>query len=128
MEGHAVAAVGAAYGVPVAEVRAVSNAIGRRDRDGWDLPAAFAALAAAGPALAALADGPAPAADGPASVAGCARVAGPALGDGAVTASGPDRAAVTEATPASPVPATQPPRTPPPQTPPLETQSLETQP
>jgi futalosine hydrolase len=55
MEGHAVATAAAVHGVPVAELRAVSNVIGRRDRDGWDLPRAFAALAAAGPALTSLA-------------------------------------------------------------------------
>jgi futalosine hydrolase len=42
-----VATAAAAAGVPFAEVRTVSNLIGRRDRSTWDIPAAFAALSAA---------------------------------------------------------------------------------
>ena len=47
MEGAGVAAAGAAYGVPVAEIRAVSNAVGPRDRAAWRIPEALAALGTA---------------------------------------------------------------------------------
>jgi futalosine hydrolase len=47
MEGFGVATAAAAAGVPFAEVRTISNLIGRRDRSAWDIPAAFAALGAA---------------------------------------------------------------------------------
>ncbi|MHB9759649.1 futalosine hydrolase [Streptomyces sp. BYX5S] len=47
MEGFGVAEAAAAHGVPVAEVRAVSNAVGPRDRDAWRIGDALAALAAA---------------------------------------------------------------------------------
>jgi futalosine hydrolase len=52
MEGAGVAAAAALHGVAVAEVRAVSNLVGPRDRDAWDIPAALSAL---GPAVAAIA-------------------------------------------------------------------------
>jgi futalosine hydrolase len=44
MEGYGVAWAAVEEGVAWAEVRAISNLIGRRDRSGWDIPAAFAAL------------------------------------------------------------------------------------
>lgn len=47
MEGYGVAAAAALAGLPFAEVRAVSNLIGNRDRDAWRLDLAFAALTAA---------------------------------------------------------------------------------
>jgi futalosine hydrolase len=52
MEGYAVAVAAREHGVGWAEVRAISNTVGRRDRSTWDIPAAFAAL---GTAIAALA-------------------------------------------------------------------------
>jgi len=51
MEGAGVWAAAEPYGLPVLEVRAVSNAVGRRDRSGWDVPAALAALSRASAAL-----------------------------------------------------------------------------
>jgi futalosine hydrolase len=53
MEGYGVAWAAVQHGLPWAEVRAISNLIGRRDRSRWDIPAAFAALSAAIAALAA---------------------------------------------------------------------------
>lgn len=47
MEGFGVAEAALRHGVPVAEVRAISNAVGIRDRSSWDIPGALAALAAA---------------------------------------------------------------------------------
>jgi futalosine hydrolase len=44
MEGAGVLAAALAHAVPFAEVRAVSNVVGRRDRAAWDLPRAFDAL------------------------------------------------------------------------------------
>nr|WP_026245337.1 futalosine hydrolase [Streptomyces sp. SID8379] len=44
MEGFGVAEAAAAHGVPVAEIRAVSNAVGPRDRDAWRIGDALAAL------------------------------------------------------------------------------------
>lgn len=44
MEGFGVAEAAAAYGVPVAEVRAVSNTVGPRDRAAWRVGEALAAL------------------------------------------------------------------------------------
>jgi futalosine hydrolase len=44
MEGAGVAAAAAAHGVPVAELRAISNEVGPRDRASWQIPAALAAL------------------------------------------------------------------------------------
>lgn len=47
MEGFGVAEAAAQYGVPVLEIRTVSNAVGPRDRDAWRIPAALAALTTA---------------------------------------------------------------------------------
>jgi futalosine hydrolase len=47
MEGAGVAAAAAATGVTFAEIRAVSNAVGPRDRAAWDIPRALSALGAA---------------------------------------------------------------------------------
>ena len=47
MEGAAAAQVCALYGVPFLEVRGVSNLVGDRDREAWDLPGAAARAAAA---------------------------------------------------------------------------------
>ncbi|MFD7441489.1 futalosine hydrolase [Streptomyces sp. NPDC059909] len=44
MEGFGVAEAAAAHGVPVVEIRAVSNAVGPRDRDAWRIGEALAAL------------------------------------------------------------------------------------
>ncbi|WP_256103626.1 futalosine hydrolase [Streptomyces sp. ODS05-4] len=44
MEGFGVAEAAAAYGVPVVEVRAVSNTVGPRDRAAWRIGDALAAL------------------------------------------------------------------------------------
>ncbi len=51
MEGAGVLAAARAHDIPFLEVRTVSNLVGRRDRDGWDLPAALRALAVAAGAL-----------------------------------------------------------------------------
>jgi futalosine hydrolase len=53
MEGAGVAAAAVRHGVPFAEVRAVSNLVGRRDRDAWRIPDALAALREAMSGLAA---------------------------------------------------------------------------
>jgi futalosine hydrolase len=42
-----VAAAAAWHGVPVAELRAISNLVGPRDRDSWRIGDALAALGAA---------------------------------------------------------------------------------
>ncbi|MBC3992346.1 futalosine hydrolase [Streptomyces sp. AC563] len=52
MEGFGVAEAATAYGVPVLEIRTVSNAVGPRDRAAWRIDAALAALTAAFDALA----------------------------------------------------------------------------
>ncbi|MFI5619465.1 futalosine hydrolase [Streptomyces sp. NPDC051567] len=56
MEGFGVAEAAAAHGLPVLEIRAVSNAVGPRDRDAWRIGEALAALTegfrALGPVLA----------------------------------------------------------------------------
>lgn len=52
MEGFGVAVAAQQFAVPVAEIRAISNAVGLRDRDRWDIPGALAALAGAARALA----------------------------------------------------------------------------
>jgi futalosine hydrolase len=52
MEGAAVLHAAGRLGVPAIEVRAISNTTGDRPRQRWDLPAAFAALAAAAPRIA----------------------------------------------------------------------------
>ncbi|WP_338785397.1 futalosine hydrolase [Streptomyces sp. DG1A-41] len=44
MEGFGVAEAAAAHGVPVLEVRAISNPVGPRDRAAWRIPEALAAL------------------------------------------------------------------------------------
>ncbi|MEV0316992.1 futalosine hydrolase [Streptomyces sp. NPDC050658] len=44
MEGFGVAEAAAAYGLPVLEIRAVSNAVGPRDRAAWRIGEALAAL------------------------------------------------------------------------------------
>lgn len=54
MEGAGIAAAAFLHGVPFGEVRAISNLVGRRDRDAWDIPAALSAL---GAAIAAVATG-----------------------------------------------------------------------
>ncbi|MET8825884.1 futalosine hydrolase [Streptomyces sp. NPDC004610] len=46
MEGFGVAEAAAAHGVPVLELRAVSNAVGPRDRAAWRVPDALATLTA----------------------------------------------------------------------------------
>jgi futalosine hydrolase len=52
MEGAGVAAAAARAGVPFAEIRAISNTVGPRDRESWDIPAALASLGRAVGALA----------------------------------------------------------------------------
>jgi futalosine hydrolase len=47
MEGAGVAAAAAHHGVPVAEIRAISNPVGPRDRANWRIDEALAALGAA---------------------------------------------------------------------------------
>ncbi|MCT2592734.1 futalosine hydrolase [Streptomyces sp. N2-109] len=47
MEGFGVAEAAAAHGVPVLEIRAVSNAVGPRDRAAWRIPEALRALTSA---------------------------------------------------------------------------------
>jgi futalosine hydrolase len=47
MEGYGVASAAAIFGVPFAEVRAISNLVGPRDRASWRIPEALAALATA---------------------------------------------------------------------------------
>ena len=47
MEGAGVAAAATATGIPFAEVRAISNAVGPRDRDAWRIADALAALGTA---------------------------------------------------------------------------------
>jgi futalosine hydrolase len=51
MEGWGVLVAATPHGVPVLEVRTVSNLIGDRDPASWDLPAAFAALTGVGARL-----------------------------------------------------------------------------
>ncbi|MCW2645713.1 MAG: futalosine hydrolase [Pseudonocardiales bacterium] len=55
MEGAGVAAAAALHGVPFAEVRAISNSVGPRDREAWRIPDALAAL---GRAVAAITNAP----------------------------------------------------------------------
>jgi futalosine hydrolase len=54
MEGFGVATAAARAGLPFAEIRAVSNAVGPRDRAAWRIADALAALERAGAALATL--------------------------------------------------------------------------
>lgn len=51
MEGAAVATVARALGAPFLELRAISNTTGDRDRQSWNIRAAFDALARLAPAL-----------------------------------------------------------------------------
>jgi futalosine hydrolase len=51
MEGFGVATAAQQAGLPFAELRTISNAVGPRDRGAWRLPEAFAALRAAFAAL-----------------------------------------------------------------------------
>jgi futalosine hydrolase len=51
MEGFGVAEAARAAAVPVGEIRAVSNRVGRRNRAEWDVPTALAALRDVGAAL-----------------------------------------------------------------------------
>jgi futalosine hydrolase len=51
MEGAGVLAAALAHRVPFGELRAVSNAVGRRDRASWDIPRALDALGRAFAAL-----------------------------------------------------------------------------
>ncbi|MEP7179809.1 MAG: hypothetical protein ABI775_12015, partial [Pseudonocardiales bacterium] len=44
MEGAGAAAAATLHGVPFAEVRAISNPVGPRDRDAWRIPEALSAL------------------------------------------------------------------------------------
>jgi futalosine hydrolase len=77
MEGYGVAWAAAEHGLPWAEIRAISNVIGRRDRSTWDVPAAFVTLGAAVAALAGASGG---------AVQGGAGTAGGAVQGGAGTA------------------------------------------
>ncbi|WP_430781130.1 futalosine hydrolase [Actinoplanes sp. G11-F43] len=54
MEGYGVAVAAEGAAVPFAELRAISNPVGPRDRAAWRMADAFAALRAAAPALNAL--------------------------------------------------------------------------
>jgi futalosine hydrolase len=51
MEGSGVAHVAASVGVPMLELRTISNAVGRRDMPSWDIPRALAALESAAAAI-----------------------------------------------------------------------------
>lgn len=51
MEGYGVAVAADRFGVPTAEVRAVSNPVGPRDRTAWRIGEALAALAEAAPLI-----------------------------------------------------------------------------
>ncbi len=55
MEGAGVAAAAQLCGVPFAEVRAISNLVGPRDRDAWQIPLALESLGRAVAAVAAVA-------------------------------------------------------------------------
>lgn len=55
MEGYGAACAAAGAGVPFAELRAISNVVGPRDRAAWRIGAALEALAATGPAVGTLA-------------------------------------------------------------------------
>jgi futalosine hydrolase len=57
MEGFGVAEAAAAHGVPVLEIRAVSNTIGPRDRDAWRIGDALEALSEAFTRLTAVLEG-----------------------------------------------------------------------
>jgi len=47
MEGAGVAAAARLHGLPFGEIRAISNAVGPRDRDAWQIPLALKALGTA---------------------------------------------------------------------------------
>ncbi|MFD2706145.1 futalosine hydrolase [Salibacterium lacus] len=51
MEGYGAAAAARRKHIPAFEVRAVSNAVGPRDRENWDIPVALAALEQISPIL-----------------------------------------------------------------------------
>ncbi|CAM4364528.1 futalosine hydrolase [Paenibacillus endophyticus] len=51
MEGHGVAVAAERFGIPVTEIRAISNAVGPRDRSAWRIGDALAALEAATKAI-----------------------------------------------------------------------------
>lgn len=51
MEGFGVATAAHLYGIPVIELRAVSNAVGPRNREAWDVPGALALLTTAAPVI-----------------------------------------------------------------------------
>lgn len=51
MEGTGIATAAAYFGVPVVEIRTISNSVGNRDREAWDLPAALTALQRVGLAV-----------------------------------------------------------------------------
>lgn len=51
MEGYGIACAATVFDIPVHEVRAVSNAVGRYDRGSWDIPGALATLTAAIPTV-----------------------------------------------------------------------------
>ncbi|MGO4346656.1 futalosine hydrolase [Paenibacillus sp. MCAF9] len=51
MEGHGVAVAASALGIPVTEIRAISNAVGPRDRSAWRIGEALASLEAASKAI-----------------------------------------------------------------------------
>jgi futalosine hydrolase len=48
MEGFGVATAAQRFATPCAEVRTISNVVGERDRERWDIPVALAALAEVG--------------------------------------------------------------------------------
>ena len=58
MEGFGVATAAALHGVPFAEVRAISNLVGPRDRPSWRIPEALAALTEAFAAITAITEEP----------------------------------------------------------------------
>ncbi|MDZ5783956.1 futalosine hydrolase [Marinococcus luteus] len=47
MEGYGVAAAASYFGIPVMEIRAISNEVGPRDRDAWNIPGALNSLRSA---------------------------------------------------------------------------------
>jgi futalosine hydrolase len=51
MEGHGVAVAASGLGIPVTEIRAISNAVGPRDRAAWRIGEALASLEAASKAI-----------------------------------------------------------------------------
>ncbi len=54
MEGFGVATAASLHRIPAAELRGISNRVGRRDRTAWDIPAALAAVRRGATALAQL--------------------------------------------------------------------------